>query len=146
MVSYPLHDEFPFGAIAAANVLKDENVTVGNHLQIASELAAIALGVVDRAVRRALEDNRKRLSGVFRRVDFRMQLDAIACGNHRVRLVETLRIVRRRLLLSRTTLRQKRERCEGDQEEACETMTHETHVSLLHCPEADVPNCGRRIP
>src|SRR5437764_14610476 len=61
----PLHDEFAFGAIAAANVLKDEDVALGNHLGVAVEDAAVALFVFAEAIGRALKDDGQRLRGVF---------------------------------------------------------------------------------
>src|SRR5260221_305631 len=36
------HFEFAFGAVAAANVLKDEDVAVGKHFRVAEEMAAHA--------------------------------------------------------------------------------------------------------
>ena len=99
VANWPLHDEFAFRAVAAANVLKDEDVAFRNHFRVAAEFAAVALLVVAQAIRRALKDHGQRLRGGFWRINFRVQLQAVARRDHDVSFVEERRIVGAFLLL-----------------------------------------------
>ena len=83
-----LHDERAFGAVAAADVLKDEDVAVGNHLAVEIELPRVAFLIVCEAVGSAREEEWERLLGVFRDVNFGVELDAVARGNHHVGFAE----------------------------------------------------------
>ena len=88
------HHKPALGAVAPANILKDEDVALRNEFLITTELPAKTLFVVVQTVRRPLEDEGQRLGRVLRRVDFGVQADAVAHGDHHVSLLENLAEIR----------------------------------------------------
>ncbi len=82
------HDELAFRAITAANILKSEDVALGNHIGIPVDQVADALVSAGDAVRSPIHENRQRRSCFFRGVDLGVQLRAVAHGNHHFHLVE----------------------------------------------------------
>ena len=111
----PLHDEFALRAVAAANVLKHEDVAVRNHLGVAAELAAVALFVVAQAIGRALKDDGQRFGGVLRGIDFTVELHAVAGGDHDVGLVEERGVIGTFLLRSGDERKEKKTQRQADE-------------------------------
>ena len=103
----PLHDEFAFRAVASANILKHEDVAFGNQFGIAVEDAAVTFGIVAKTIRGALEDNGQGLGCVLGRIDFCVQLHAVARRDHDLRFIEELRVVGPLLLRGRPERKQK---------------------------------------
>src|SRR5260370_33124134 len=52
-----LHHKSSFGAVAAANILKDKDVVVGNPLGIAPEDATVTIVIVLQSIRGSLDDD-----------------------------------------------------------------------------------------
>ena len=74
-----LHHELAFGLEAAADVLKGEDVAIGNQVRIAGQQRFLLVGS---AVRSTLQQDRKRAAGLAWRKEDGVQLDAVAHGNH----------------------------------------------------------------
>ncbi len=75
-----LHDECAFGSEPAADVLKDEDVAVGHKLAVG--LAHQGLGELGDAVGRSLDQERQRAGRGLRLEDDRVELHAVAHGDH----------------------------------------------------------------
>ena len=84
----PVHQEFPFGAVTAANVLKNENVAFGNHVRVAAQHGAETLVRRGNAVRGAHKNNGERLGRFLGRINLSVQLDAVARRDHCFAFVE----------------------------------------------------------
>src|SRR6266850_497673 len=82
-----LHDKLPFGLKTAANVLKGEDVSFLN-LFLQRPAGKGPIDVID-AVRGAIEKNRQRITMRLWRIDYRVQLDAVAHRDHLFDLLET---------------------------------------------------------
>jgi hypothetical protein len=91
------------GAIArrtlqpSADVLKDENETIGNHLPVVAQRSRETLGVVIDAVRRARDKKGERRGEALGHADFGMQANTVAHGDHHLRPGERLTEIRRGL-------------------------------------------------
>ena len=81
----PHHDELPLRRVAAADVLKDEDVTVSGERVV---VAAQRTGGAGDPVRRAREDERQRRMHSAWDEDRGVQLDAVAHRDHRLGEVE----------------------------------------------------------
>ena len=84
----PVHHKLPLGAISPANILKHEHVSVRKHVRIPVKFWAVSLIGCGNPVRRALQKNRQRLLGLFRRVNLRVQFHAVPHRNHHFLLLK----------------------------------------------------------
>ncbi len=82
------HLKFASGAVAPTNILKNKNVAVSKHVRVAIQAVAHSLVRSGNPIRRAVQQHWQRFFGVCRRVNFRVQLYAIADRNHHLALVE----------------------------------------------------------
>src|SRR5207247_5781477 len=83
-----VHHELSFRAVASANILIRENVTVLDQLGIA---AIDALGTrLANSIRRSVHQNRQGLSLILRRKDQRVQAHAVTRRNHLFAFLERL--------------------------------------------------------
>ena len=80
-----MHHKLPFGFELSTNVLEREDESFVN--QILQGTGKAAINIID-TVRSAIKENRQRVAMRLGSVDDRVQLHAVAHGNHLLDLVE----------------------------------------------------------